>query len=431
LEFPHPLSLPTSADLDASSIVARLGLNGVRVSVLGSSRAGRRIEMLSIGDGPRSALVIGAPHPNEPTGCLTILRMLARFGIAAEFAGLGGWQWHFVPAIDIDGVVLNEEWFSDSPDITRYLEHFFRPPFRLQPEYSFPITLPEYSFTAETPESSCWREALDIAKPDLQCSLHGADTGGAFFILSDTFPRLADQLVGQSAEFGITLNEVGEPFAEMTMQRPGVFSFPSIPAMVGRGTEGSRWNAGDSSAGFAARNFGTFSMTCEVPLWRDAREGDLRPSGRTVGEVVAERIRLLQLDADLLTASLPLVRPRVETIQAQALLGSLDDALALSAGVIATLNRARPRGSDDRPALTGELVMAEPGTHGMRTPAMLRRLARATGVRTVEETAREMLDARLAAHRRCTRLLPVPLSAATGLQMEAILTTARLMEDVG
>lgn len=428
--------LPAPQELSAPSLVRRFGLDGrARIEQLGHSRAGRPIPLLSLGEGPRSALIIGAPHPNEPTGCLTILRMLAHLA-GAPFDEAPDWRWHFIPAIDIDGIALNEGWLGDVPTLDAYLADFFRPPFRLQPEYTFPIDLPGYRFTEETPESCCWRRALDMLQPDLQCSLHGADTGGTFFILSEDHPTLAAELAGLGAESGISLNEIGEPFAEMKALGPGVFSFPAIADIVARGVDaglapGSLWQAGDSSAGFAGSRFRTLSMTCEVPLWRDAREDDTTPSDRTMGDVIDERIRLLTEDVALAGAWLPALRPRPESFAEHALADALADSLATNTGIITALQEARPPGSGDRRLLMRELVWFEPGTYGMRLPAMLLRLATSTGDSAAAAAARTALNNRLAAHRSRTRLSPVPLQHATDLQMQAILTTARFAGAAG
>lgn len=421
--------LPGPEDLETDAILSLLGCaDRVGVECLGMSRAGRRIPLLTIGDGPSSALIVGAPHPNEPTGCLTILRMLDR--LAKE--PVPGWQWHFIPAIDIDGLALNEGWFSDSPDLETYLAHFYRPPFRLQPEYGFPIELPGYEFSAETPETRCWRAALDIAQPRLQCSLHGADTGGSFFILSTEAPELAAELAGLPSRFGFSLNEIGEPLAEMTTHRPGVFSFPDVAQILARGQQteaASGWNAGDSSAGFAARRLGTFSMSCEVPLWRDAREGDSSPSGRWMSEVIDERVQHLRQDLALVAESLPALNPRVGTLEQRALVESLEDSVSTGAGVLCALQAVRPRGLDDRELSKSELVAFEGGTYGLRVPAMLARLAKAVDDVAVDGFARALLEERLAAHRRSTRLTPVSLPRAAELQMHAVQAAASYLSD--
>lgn len=62
--------LPGSEELSAESLVERFGLvDQVRIEDLGHSSGGRPIPLLSFGEGPQSALIVGAPHRNEPTGC--------------------------------------------------------------------------------------------------------------------------------------------------------------------------------------------------------------------------------------------------------------------------------------------------------------------------------------------------------------------------
>lgn len=424
------LDMLTADGLAAEALVDRFALAGrVRVRHLGFSRAGRPIPLLSVGEGANSALIVGAPHPNEPTGCLTVLAMLDRLARTPGFDQAPGWEWHFIPAIDIDGIALNQGWFHEPPELTSYLTHFYRPPFRLQPEYSFPIELPGYRFDAETPESACWRRALEITRPRLQCSLHGADTGGSFFLFSAEDPRLAAELAGLPARSGITLNEVGEPLAELRTFQPGVFAFPSVPEIIaGAVSAGAAaqtvWDAGDSSAGFAGRQFGTFSMTCEVPLWRDAREGDLTQSGRTLGEVIDERINQIRQEADAVERSLPLLEPRIDSFEAQALAEALSDAAAGAPGAMAGLQALRPNESGDRQLRRCDLVGFEYGTPGLRVPAMLLRLARALQDVSVAATAQPLLDGRLAALSEATRLSAVPVAAATELQLAAILAAA-------
>ena len=102
------VSLPVPEELDGSALLRRLGAaSGARTERLGLSRAGRPIDLVSIGQGPRAALIVGAPHANEPIGCATIVRMLTRLSQDRALREGSGWQWHFIPAIDIDGIALN------------------------------------------------------------------------------------------------------------------------------------------------------------------------------------------------------------------------------------------------------------------------------------------------------------------------------------
>lgn len=424
-------AFPLADELSASVLSAGLGLTGlVRVENLGTSRAGRPIDLISVGDGPRAALIVGAPHPNEPTGCLTIVRLLRRIARQGQIREAPGWQWHFIPAIDIDGIALNESWFRGPLTLDRYVSGFYRPPFRLQPEYSFPLELPGYRFTAETPENACWRRALEFVRPDLQCSLHGADAGGAFFILSDPAPGIAHRLANMPSEFGLHLNEIGEPFGDMQAHHPGVLSFPAFTdAMTRAAARGERpdtvWNAGNSSAGYARARFGTFSMTCEVPLFSDAREGDDESSGRTLGEVIGDRVAQLRQDQKLLTEAAPTIHG-ADSFEEKALADALEDFLSTADTSISTL-LAVQSSDGDRLLSRAELVLMEPGTAGLRIVAMLTRLARISGEDAVFAGARSRLDARVAALSQTARLTPVPLRRATDLQIAAILESARFL----
>ncbi|MEM1650097.1 MAG: hypothetical protein QXX47_04410, partial [Sulfolobales archaeon] len=57
---------------DSTDMLAREYRDVVRVVDAGSSRCGERIRALIIGRGSKTALLFGAPHPNEPIGTLTL-----------------------------------------------------------------------------------------------------------------------------------------------------------------------------------------------------------------------------------------------------------------------------------------------------------------------------------------------------------------------
>jgi Zinc carboxypeptidase len=423
--------LPLARDLEGPTLVRASGAEGIaRIERLGSSRGGRPIDLVSVGSGSRAVLIVGAPHPNEPIGCATVVRLLTRLARDRALRERGGWSWHFIPAIDIDGIAYNEGWFRGQLTLPRYLHGFYRPPFALQPEYAFPLELPGYRFEKETPETRCWQTALDHLRPRLQCSLHGSDTGGAFFIVTRCLPRLCAELGGLAKERDITLDTAGDTSVDLARFGPGVFGFPSVRDMIARAiasgsTAEAAWGAGDSSDGYSEKRYGTFNMVPEVPLWRDAREGDLRPSGRTVGDVLEDAIRLTREDAKLLKPALPVFEARAESDLAKALLTSVKSAVLDADGAIDELEQVK-MGSGSRRVLSyADLVQYESWTAMFRTLAMGDRLARVTGAHEVAHIAEHRLAKRIAAFRRVTRLMPVPLSASTGLQMSAILSTAR------
>lgn len=423
------IELPMAAALDGHTLLRRLAISDVaRVERLGLSREGRPIDLISVGRGGRAALIVGAPHANEPIGCATIIRLLTHLARDRALREGSGWQWHFIPAIDIDGIALNEGWFRGERTLQRYLDNFYRPPFRLQPEYAFPLDVAGYRFDEQTPESSCWRLALDRIRPQLQCSLHGADTGGSFFIVSGCRPRLCEALTDLPARSAITLNTIGDASVELAELAPGIFSFPSIDSMIEKAVAAHRppedvWNAGDSSAGYSTKRFGTFNMVCEVPLWRDARERDSRDSGRTLAEVISEQIRMMRADEILLKPFLPALRAQSGGTAA-ALFASVQEAVRETSGAVEELEGLKASASARRNLSYRDLVQYEYGTAMFRTLAMAERLARMAGAEGLRVAARQALQERLIRYQRSARLIPVSLRASTDVQMAAILTTA-------
>jgi hypothetical protein len=424
------VQLPLSGDLDGHALVQRLGVVDTRVERLGLSRAGRPIDLISVGHGSRAALIVGAPHANEPIGCATIERLLTRLARDRKLRNDSGWQWHFIPAIDIDGIALNEPWFRGERTLKRYFDSFYRPSFRLQPEYTFPLAVPGYRFDRETPESRSWRSALEHLRPQLQCSLHGADTGGSFFIVSDFRSRLCTQLASLPKAFDITLNSIGDSSAELTEFTPGIFSFPNIAstiekALASRKRPQAIWNAGDSSAGYSVKRFGTFNMACEVPLWRDTRERDPRPSGQTLAGVLDDEIQIVRADEKLLKPFLDTLAARASSDMERELFASVEEAVLQTDGVVGELEEMKAIPAAQRVLANRELVQYEGGTAMFRTLAMAERLGRLTGANEIRALASDQLAERLSDFQRSARLTPVPLSSSTGLQMAAILATTR------
>ncbi|MET8052534.1 M14 family zinc carboxypeptidase [Streptosporangium sp. NPDC005286] len=77
---------------------------------VGSSALGEPILCLSVGDGPRHALVGAMPHPNEPIGGLTVIHLATRLCESAALREATGHTWHIVGCLDPDGTRLNEGW---------------------------------------------------------------------------------------------------------------------------------------------------------------------------------------------------------------------------------------------------------------------------------------------------------------------------------
>ena len=116
--------------------------------------------MISLGIGTRNALLVGAPHRIEPAGAATVERMITHL-LENPHEGRG-YRWHFIKAIDPEGLKLNGGWLKKPRTIGNYLENFFRPALPRQPETTFPLQLPEVQFSASTPENQAWQRAFEL-----------------------------------------------------------------------------------------------------------------------------------------------------------------------------------------------------------------------------------------------------------------------------
>jgi hypothetical protein len=423
-------ALADSARLSAMMAPSLAALGPLaRVERLGTSEQGRPIDLISIGSGARSALIVGAPHPNEPVGCLTIVAMIRRLAEDRSFRERSGYRWHFIPAIDVDGLALNAGWLDGPATSDAMMRGFFRPAFVRQPEYGFPIAVPGYRFDAVPPETRCWQRALEIARPTFQSSLHGNDSSGAFYMLSRDRPTLAQRLSRQPRELGIALATLGEPGATNRSFAPGVLSFfeiaPLIEAALRAGEPVDRvWSAGRSSAEHAAATYGSFSMTCEVPLWEDRRQFSTRPSRYSHGDVLRLQLAEAHDNARLFDLGRSLSMRDFEDADSRALALAVREAAAMSVGQRQSIEAQMVSSDAARRVSLAELVQLEPGTTMMRAPAMLARLAERAGEPGIAAQVRAALARRLARYRAEAPLIPIPVARTIALQMRSILTAA-------
>lgn len=280
-EFPSVDAMNDHADRVAAEYPAL-----VSVRTIGTSRLGDPIRVLTVGDGPREAVVIGGPHPNEPVGALTIQTLVELLRADSR-----GYRWHFVVCADPDGARLNEGWYSRPGDRRAYVEHFYRPDLADQVEWTFPPGQP-------LPETTALMELMDAVRPSLVYSLHNGEYQGAFFYINRDDPQLAARLTELPVAQGVPLH-IGEPEQPRTKTiAPAAYLTPSGEAL----------GAGGSSADYAAK-FGALHVMAEVPYWVDPRVSDDSPSDRTYADVLAESVAGRRELVELLTTSLRSVGP--------------------------------------------------------------------------------------------------------------------------
>lgn len=317
---------------------------------IGASRLGEPLRALTVGDGPRDAVIVGGPDPNEPIGALTVSTLIR---LLCEDAGLRsamGLRWHFVPCADPDGARLNEGWYATPGDRRAYAEHFYRPGLDERVDWGFPLP----GFDRTPPETAALMRLMDELRPSFVSSLHNGEYTGAFYYLNRDDPGLAARLTELPTLEGIPLH-LGEP--ELPGARPiapAVYLTPD-DAVVARLT-----GSGGSSAGYAA-TFGASHLVSELPYWADDRVADQSPAGVPYREVLGAGLAAQRELFDILEAAMEAVTG--DLVVPSPYRRSTESSLAAFRGIAAEWE-ALP--GLDRPATVAEVFGNRQLTHLLR-----------------------------------------------------------------
>jgi hypothetical protein len=283
----------TLEELRASSRALVAEYPGVaRLETVGASAEGRPIELLTIGKGRRSALLVGVPHPNEPIGTLT-LEFLCR--LLCEDGELRGQLDATVSAIQVadpDGFVLNEGWFKGAFSPLRYALNYYRPPHREQVEWSFPVDYKTLRFATPSPETATLMRVMERIRPSFFYSLHNAGFCGVYFYVSQERPELFAAFHRLVESQGLPLHR-GEPEVPyLRTLAPAVYrlfgiddTYEYLARTLGE-DPAPLIEAGTSSDDWLRRVSDAFSLVCELPYYTAPALADTTPSGMTRREAV-------------------------------------------------------------------------------------------------------------------------------------------------
>lgn len=282
------------------------GLVAVSESI-GRSRAGRELICVTVGSGPRHAVVFGLPHPNEPIGGLTSLHLLERLINANPYNLLEEFTWHIVPCIDPDGLALNEGWLSGPHTMEHYARHFYRPAGDEQVEWTAPFHYKRAHFDAVLPETQALLQLIDRTAPALMCSLHNSELGGTYFYLSRPEPELyaSLQAIPQALGLGLHAGEAEAAFIETLAE--GIYLWPASTESYDwsekMGQDPLAFPSGSSSIEWAGRH-GTLSIVSELPYWQDPDASDQSLSDAHFGRTLAWQADQIAELAALMSESL-------------------------------------------------------------------------------------------------------------------------------
>ena len=265
-----------------------------RMETVGASSEGRPIDLLTVGHGRRRVLCVGAPHPNEPIGTLT-LEFLARTLCEDDRlrASLDV-TLYAIPVADPDGFVLNEGWFEGEFSPLRYARNFYRPPHREQVEWSFPVDYKTLRFATPTAETATVMRVMERVRPSVFYSLHNAAFCGVYFYVSHERPRLYERLHALVGRHALPLHR-GEPevpyLRTLDVAVYALFGVGDTYEYLAR-TLGEDpapvIEAGTCAEDWLARLTEAFALVCELPYYTAPALDDARPSGRSRRDVVLE-----------------------------------------------------------------------------------------------------------------------------------------------
>ena len=278
----------TLEELGASSRALVAEFPGLaRLETVGASAEGRPIELLTIGDGAKPALLVGVPHPNEPIGTLTLeflCRLLCEDGdLRARLDATV----YAIKVADPDGFVLNQGWFKGQFSPLRYALDYYRPPHREQVEWSFPVEYKTLRFATPSPETAAVMRVMERVRPRFFYSLHNAGFCGVYFYVSHERPALFGALHRLVASQGLPLHR-GEPEVPyLRTLAPAVYAlfgvdetYDYLARTLGE-DPAPLIDAGTSSDDWLRRVSDAFSLVCELPYYTSPTLEDTRPAGLT------------------------------------------------------------------------------------------------------------------------------------------------------
>lgn len=268
----------------------------VQVRCVGHSRAGHPIQLIKIGHGSKNALVFACPHPNEPIGSLTVDFLTRELASNEELEKELDYTWYFIKCIDIDGSRMNEGWFKGPFGITNYMHHYFRPAFRDQVEWTFPVKYKKLEFNSPIPETKVLMDLIDTLRPEFMFSLHNLGFGGAYWYITKNIPELYPKFYDIVKQMGIPrkLGEAEVPYA--VTFAPAVFqmmkardSYDYNERFTGKDPVAGH-NYGTSSDEYANRDGQNRTMTfvCELPYFYSDKIDDTSLTDRDRSDVILE-----------------------------------------------------------------------------------------------------------------------------------------------
>ncbi len=276
----------TVDELDESSRKLAEQYESVNLIDIGKSDSGRPILCLKIGNGKKNALLFAFPHPNEPIGSMTVEYLSNYLPKNPELLQEMDYTWYFIKAIDIEGAILNEDWFKGEFTPLKYARNYYRPPGHEQVEWTFPIEYKKLKWDTPPPETKALMKIIDEVKPDFMFSLHNAGFCGVYWYVSHDIKEMYPEFIKLAEDQDLPIHR-GEPETPYIKEfHPAIFNMFGIQEAYDFYEENGVENPqeliknGTSSDDYLKRvtNDQGYTLVCEMPYFYDKALDDDSPS---------------------------------------------------------------------------------------------------------------------------------------------------------
>ena len=266
---------------------------GVNHHNIGETISNEPLTMIEIGNGKKTALIIGVPHSDEPLGSL-VTTFFIRWLVTHPEADYLGWRWLIIPILERRGMRLNEGWFNMPESLAAIAKSNFREPTEDQYEWTFPIEYLDYQWSKSRPETLAIKKVLEKEKPDLLCNLHHSGFYNAYYYLSEDLPEVYTDLRNLARNLRMPLSDTSPDVPFGKMFSPGFYQMyglkdyldyykkkdPVVITTMKRGACSDEWYL---------NKIGGFSFNCEVPMYLSSKLQDKTPSNKNFKKVIEER----------------------------------------------------------------------------------------------------------------------------------------------
>lgn len=286
-DMPTQTALLSPEQLDATMGGLAAGFDGkITGDVAGHSTQGRAISTFTVHGGPRTVVVVGGVHANEPLGGITITYLARKLAEHDALRERLGYTWVFIPCIDPDSAALNT-WIAREFSRTR---DEMRPAFWEQPAMTLPCQhrgddglLVDVS--PKLAEMLALKNVIDQHRASLAFAveLHNSDKS-CYYLMSEAAWRLPPNVLTPllrdlpqiAPRWGIpVIRNPQEEISAQPLAQPGITSLTAQTSVHGQ-----------PLAGYLGPAVPLFQP--EVPLFVHPAEWNESPCGRTFAHVLAE-----------------------------------------------------------------------------------------------------------------------------------------------